>query len=1075
LSWVNNQDYSLDILFDDSEILSELDDMAYMASKLTNGFSACIEIELNNDRRIISNFELASITNNRTQKISDELKNCNFKKADECEISSTNLPQLFSKAGCNSIIKCSLLSSRNEFVLTFYIFSDSVQELTKFEKTGISTLVKSSTALVDLKIESSGNLISILSEYETMRKTNPFILLFNEQFQLLKYSEGFKKIIPTLNLYDHFDYHFDWDDRFLSGDLNNFIQSYKNKLIFILGKNLKVKFKVSVFTKNDFKFLVCSPVLNNEFPIENYNLQISDFSPLDYIIEYIFLKQTTDSSLSDSKRIQKNLVQKNKELKLVRDEIEVIARFPNENPNPILRLNENQEIIYFNKASQESFLKDFSVIEGKINDVEFLAAINELVQSNGQNSFLTLERNSRFYNIDLANIVDKNYVNLYASEITEFIENNNKLKNFYESILDGFPLDIAVFNLQHEYIYVNQKGIKNDEIRNWIIGKTDFDYYQLKGIPNTPALLRRQNFNKVKKRKTFAQWEDEHISQEGVKIITQRTFEPIIGTKNKLEYIIGYGVDITSLKAIQNELTTQLSFLELLSEVASSFVGVGPKDFNKKVRSNLSKIGKFMGADRAYFYSYDFDEEKMILESEWVLNDEVQKNSRIVSMNVLPKKRLLTHLDGKPFNVENISELPDGEYKDKLLNINIKSFYTYPCMSVKVCQGFVGIDFIEECKKPSDKESLLLELFSQIIGNGFSSVNYLNEINHQNEVISKMNQNLEIKIAEQTAKNQELTIMLSNLDKAAMIGELTANITHELNTPIGAIRASAEQVNSTVEQLFVSSLLQCSSDQIKKAYKREGDFSVNVGGIQRLKEIKTWNDFISNHQRYAPLKSDEIINALINARIEISDIDYLEEFIQIEDPLPYINLMYSILLMRSFNDSILLSVNRAAEVIRNLRFYLRDGDESIVKEEVNLEQSIQTVIKIFQYEIKRGVLIEYEGENDIVIMAFQAKLYQVWSNIIKNGIDAMDHKGIIQIRLTKEDGFAKISISNDGPKIPEDVLPNIFSRFVSTKKEKSGAGIGLNIVKEILDEHHAAVEVISTDDLTTFTFKFPFR
>ena len=76
------------------------------------------------------------------------------------------------------------------------------------------------------------------------------------------------------------------------------------------------------------------------------------------------------------------------------------------------------------------------------------------------------------------------------------------------------------------------------------------------------------------------------------------------------------------------------------------------------------------------------------------INDEVQKNSRIVSMNVLPKKRLLTHLDGKPFNVENISELPDGEYKDKLLNINIKSFYTYPCMSVKVCQGFVGIDFI---------------------------------------------------------------------------------------------------------------------------------------------------------------------------------------------------------------------------------------------------------------------------------------------------------------------------------------------------------------------------------------------
>ena len=1064
----------MDLLFRDKKFISELKDIASLTATLTDAISVSLALKFENKLRIISNFNRSSLPNISNKKLEIELKKCSFRKDSEFEIASENLPHLFLNAGYGSVIKCSSSSHQNEYELAVFIFLASDNILTQDQKNGLKTLVKSSNSVISLKIESNRNFNDSLSEYEIFLKSNPFLMLINGHNQFVRISQGMMKILPDLKINDYFGDHFIWDDRFLSGELDDFLKEYSDKLIFIKGKYLNIKFKISVFSKNNFKILVCSPVLNNEFPIENYNLQISDFSPLDYIVEYIFLKQTTDSSLRDSKRIQQNIIQKNKELKLVRDEIEVIARFPNENPSPILRLNSKLEIIYFNRASEISFLKDFSVIDGKINDVGFLALINELVQSNKLNLFITLERNARYYNINLANILDKNYVNIYASEVTEFIETNNKLKNFYESILDRFPLDIAVFNLNHEYIYVNQKGIKNEEIRNWIIGKSDFDYYEMKGIPNTPALLRRQNFNKVKKRKIPVQWEDEHFSQEGGKIYTQRTFEPIIGAKNKLEYVIGYGVDITSLKAIQKELTTQLSFLELLSDVASSFVGVGPKDFNKKVKSNLSKIGKFMGSDRAYFYSYDFDEEKMILESEWVLNNEVGKNSQIVSLNVLPRKRLLPHLEGKPFNLDNIGTLPDGEYKDKLLNVNIKSFYTYPCMSGKICQGFVGIDFIEENKKPSDKESLLLELFSQIIGNGFSSVNYLNEINHQNEVISKMNQNLEIKIAEQTAKNQELTIMLSNLDKAAMIGELTANITHELNTPIGAIRASAEQVNSTVEDLFVSSLLQCSSDQIEKAYKREGDFNVNVGGIQRLKEIKTWNDFISNHQRYSRLKSDEIINALINARIEISEIDYLEEFIQIEDPLPYINLMYSILLMRSFNDSILLSVNRAAEVIRNLRFYLRDGDQSIVKEEVNLEQSIQTVIKIFQYEIKRGVQIEYEGDDEIVIKAFQAKLYQVWSNIIKNGIDAMDHKGIIQIRLTKEDGFAKISISNNGPKIPDDVLPNIFNRFVSTKKEKSGAGIGLNIVKEILDEHYATVEVISTDELTTFTFKFPF-
>ena len=49
-------------------------------------------------------------------------------------------------------------------------------------------------------------------------------------------------------------------------------------------------------------------------------------------------------------------------------------------------------------------------------------------------------------------------------------------KDFYENILNNIPVDIAVFDENHKYLFVNPQAIKNDDLRSYIIGKDDFDY-----------------------------------------------------------------------------------------------------------------------------------------------------------------------------------------------------------------------------------------------------------------------------------------------------------------------------------------------------------------------------------------------------------------------------------------------------------------------------------------------------------------------------------------------------------------------------------------------------------------------
>ncbi len=105
------------------------------------------------------------------------------------------------------------------------------------------------------------------------------------------------------------------------------------------------------------------------------------------------------------------------------------------------------------------------------------------------------------------------------------------------------------------------------------------------------------------------------------------------------------------------------------------------------------------------------------------------------------------------------------------------------------------------------------------------------------------------------------------------------------------------------------------------------------------------------------------------------------------------------------------------------------------------------------------------------------KIKQVLSNLIKNAFEATLPGNFINIKLSylsgKNDILPKLSIqiSNNGLPIPEDEINNIFQPFVTYKK--GGSGIGLAVVKKIIELHYGSVSVSSDDMLTCFTLLLP--
>ena len=116
-------------------------------------------------------------------------------------------------------------------------------------------------------------------------------------------------------------------------------------------------------------------------------------------------------------------------------------------------------------------------------------------------------------------------------------------------------------------------------------------------------------------------------------------------------------------------------------------------------------------------------------------------------------------------------------------------------------------------------------------------------------------------------------------------------------------------------------------------------------------------------------------------------------------------------------------------------------------------------------------------EKHIMVRVDRDGITQVIYNLIDNAVKFAEKGSCITIRLYKDDGKAYVSVRDKGETIPPDDLPFIFDRFHKSDRsrslDKSGVGLGLYLVKAIINSHDEDIAVKSENGVTEFVFTLP--
>ncbi len=148
-----------------------------------------------------------------------------------------------------------------------------------------------------------------------------------------------------------------------------------------------------------------------------------------------------------------------------------------------------------------------------------------------------------------------------------------KQKRFYEGILNQIPMEIAVFDADQKYLFVNPAGIKSEASRDYIVGKDDFEYAAFRKWDNVQASLRHKKFLQARSLKKAVIWEDQTLDAAGKEITYLRKLYPVFD-EEELTRFIGYGMDITDRKNLETDQNIMMERLSIQNTQLFDFCNI---------------------------------------------------------------------------------------------------------------------------------------------------------------------------------------------------------------------------------------------------------------------------------------------------------------------------------------------------------------------------------------------------------------------------------------------------------------------------------------------------------------------
>ncbi len=172
--------------------------------------------------------------------------------------------------------------------------------------------------------------------------------------------------------------------------------------------------------------------------------------------------------------------------------------------------------------------------------------------------------------------------------------------------------------------------------------------------------------------------------------------------------------------------------------------------------------------------------------------------------------------------------------------------------------------------------------------------------------------------------------------------------------------------------------------------------------------------------------------------------------------------------------TIVSQVERITKVMNQLLAFARR--KPVERRALDLQKTVDDNLEIFEERLARHrITIERVfAESCPPVFGDADQMSQVVINLVMNALHAMSDGGTLRVRVSPHGEMVRLTVADTGQGIPEDVVAKVFDPFFTTKEFGKGTGLGLTVVKGIIEEHHGTITVESEPGKgTTFTIHLP--
>jgi signal transduction histidine kinase len=327
---------------------------------------------------------------------------------------------------------------------------------------------------------------------------------------------------------------------------------------------------------------------------------------------------------------------------------------------------------------------------------------------------------------------------------------------------------------------------------------------------------------------------------------------------------------------------------------------------------------------------------------------------------------------------------------------------------------------------------------------------------------------------------QNVQQTVAQRERLLALGSLSAGLTHELNNPAAAAVRATSSLRDRVagmrhklgliamgpyDRETLATLIRCQEDAVERVAKAAPMTPMEAS--DREDEIVDWLEAhdIAGGWDIAP--------TFVQAGLDVPWLDQVATTVDqqtLEGAVRWLNYtLESELLMNEIEDS----TTRISTLVAAAKQYSQMDRAPF--QTVDVHELLDSTLLMLGRKIGDKITVVKEYDRSLPpVPAYAAELNQVWTNLIDNAVAAMEGEGTLTIRTDRDDGWAVISICDNGPGVPEDIRARIFEPFFTTKPVGEGTGLGLDISwRIVINKHHGDLSLESVPGDTRFIVRLP--